>query len=246
MIRGGLFTRDFLAEGIQETPAWKALDDDTVTTVERNLRGLFTTIMSKKQPTEADTEKHLIWPTLEEIGWPENLIRIQQNLSAKGRSDVPDALLFLNEAAERTAASLDSHQRYQHGACIVEAKRWGRVLDREGGAKDTGVPSSQMLRYLRRVEDLGQGRLRWGMLTNGGQWRLYFQGAVSVAEDFFEIDLPAVLGLRDLDLVDRQSLSIADPEQARAHALRLFILFFGRAAFQPVDAGRTFHNLALE
>lgn len=246
MIRGGLFTRDFLAEGILETDAWKALDDDAVAAIEKTLRSLFTNIQAKKQPTEADTEKHLIWPTLHAIGWPENLIRIQQNLSAKGRSDVPDALLFLDEVAEKTAAGLDPHLRFQHGACIVEAKRWGRLLDREGSAKDTGVPSSQMLRYLRRVEDLGQGKLRWGMLTNGGQWRLYFQGAVSVAEDFFEIDLPAVLGFRDLDLIDRQSLAIADPEQARAHALRLFILFFGRAAFQPVEAGRTFHNLALE
>ncbi len=246
MIRGGLFTRDFLAEGIQETDAWKALDSGTVAAIEQGLRKLFASIQAKKQPTEADTEKHLIWPTLEAIGWPENLIRIQQNLSAKGRNDVPDALLFLDEAAEKTAAALDPHLRFQHGACIVEAKRWARLLDREGGAKDTGVPSSQMLRYLRRVEDLAQGKLRWGMLTNGGQWRLYFQGAVSVAEDFFEIDLPAVLGLRDFDLVDRQSLAIADPAQARAHALRLFILFFGRSAFQPMDAGRTFHHLALE
>ena len=51
-----------------------------------------------------------------------------------------------------------------------------------------------MLRYLRRVEDLTTGKLRWGMLTDGGRWRLYYQGARSVAEQFFEIDLAAVLG----------------------------------------------------
>jgi len=31
-----------------------------------------------------------------------------------------------------------------------------------------------MLRYLRRVEDLTTGALRWGVLTNGARWRLYY------------------------------------------------------------------------
>ena len=65
---------------------------------------------------------------------------------------------------------------------------------------EEGVPSTQMLRYLRRVDDVTKGGLRWGMLTNGRHWRLYFQGALSVAEDFLEIDLGKVLrsaGLRD-------------------------------------------------
>jgi hypothetical protein len=51
------------------------------------------------------------------------------------------------------------------------------------------APSAQMLRYLRRVEDLTTGKLRWGMLTNGGQWRLYYQGARSVSEQFFELEM---------------------------------------------------------
>lgn len=89
MIRGGLFTRDFLAEGIMETPAWKALNDDKVAAVEQTLRRLFTTILAKKQPTEADTEKYLIWPTLE-----------ARRLATKSRSDVPHSLLFLDDAAE--------------------------------------------------------------------------------------------------------------------------------------------------
>ncbi len=50
-----------------------------------------------------------------------------------------------------------------------------------------------MLRYLRRVDDVTKGGLRWGILTNGRQWRLYYKGALSVAEDFLEIDLGKVL-----------------------------------------------------
>ena len=48
-----------------------------------------------------------------------------------------------------------------------------------------------MLRYLRRVDDLTSGKLRWGILTNGSRFRLYYQGARSVSEQFFEADLAA-------------------------------------------------------
>jgi hypothetical protein len=36
--------------------------------------------------------------------------------------------------------------------------------------------------------------IRWGMLTNGAVWRLYYQGARSRSEDFLEIDLAAAPG----------------------------------------------------
>ena len=92
----------------------------------------------------------------------------QQNLAPRGREDVPDGLLLGDGAA----------------------------LDRRSGRRgEETAPSTQMLRYLRRVEDLTTGKLRWGMLTNGGQWRLYYQGARSVSEQFFEIDLPTVLAI---------------------------------------------------
>jgi len=37
------------------------------------------------------------------------------------------------------------------------------------------------------------------MLTNGVHWRLYYQGARSVAEQFFEINLAAILGIEGQD-----------------------------------------------
>jgi len=146
------------------------------------------------------------------------------------------------------AAPLDPYKRFKHGLCVVESKRWARPLDREskGSRQDAGVPSTQMLRYLRRIDDLAPGGLQWGILTNGSVWRLYWQRAVSVAEDFFEIDLAKTLGHADLDLIDRQTTDSSDPAAARAHALRLFILFFGRDGFLANHAGRSFHDLALE
>ena len=98
-----------------------------------------------------------------------------------------------------------------------------------------------MLRYLRRVEDLTTGKLRWGMLTNGGRWRLYYQGARSVAEEFFEIDLAMALGVAGHD-----GGLFALTDDQRRHWLRVFLLVFRREFFlgTPSDA-RTFHQRAL-
>ena len=98
-----------------------------------------------------------------------------------------------------------------------------------------------MLRYLRRVDDLTTGKLRWGILTNGAHWRLYYAGARSVSEQFFEIDLATVLDISGHD--SGQSALSAD---TRRHWLRVFALVFRRDAFLPdtVD-GRTFHQRAI-
>ena len=147
------------------------------------------------------------------------------------------------------AMPLNPWQRFQHGACVVEAKRWNRALDREQTHRgaDRGVPSTQMLRYLRRVDDVTNGGLRWGMLTNGRHWRLYFKGALSVSEDFLEIDLGKVFNLPgcQTDLLDRRPDAFPDDAAWHGHGLKLFLLFFGRAAFLPDHRHETFHELAL-
>ena len=121
-----------------------------------------------------------------------------------------------------------------------------RLLDREEARGKDGVPSTQMLRYLRRVDDVTGGALRWGMLTNGRHWRLYHSGALSVAEDFLEIDLGKVFDLPgcEPDLLDRRPDDFADDAAWRAHVLKLFVLLFGRAAFLPRNR-ETFHQRAL-
>ena len=126
---------------------------------------------------------------------------------------------------------------------MVESKRWLRPLDRRSGSKGEGIaPSTQMLRYLRRVDDLTSGDLRWGILTNGARWRLYYQGARSVSEQFFEIDLAAVL-----DLPGHNEDLFALSESERRHGLKLFVLFFRREAFLPGTAdSRTLHQRALD
>lgn len=86
MLKGGLFTRDFLSEGILGTEQCTALDPTTVTGIREKIAQLFASFQKFKNPTEADTEKELIWPLLEAVDWTNMLV--QQNFSEKAREDV--------------------------------------------------------------------------------------------------------------------------------------------------------------
>ena len=157
---------------------------------------------------------------------------------------MPDGLLFRDTAAKDRANSFNEEwKRYEFGLAVVESKRWQRPLDRRSGRQgEETAPSTQMLRYLRRVDDLTTGKLRWGILTNGARWRLYYQGARSVSEQFFEIDLAALL-----DLPGHNDGLFALTEADRRHWLKVFVLVFQREAFLAGTTDpRTFHQRAIE
>ena len=242
VIQGSLFTSDFITQSIASNADWEAIEDAQIEELRANLAAIYAKFPTSQTPSEQRTEDELIWPILGQLGWT-HFIR-QLNLTVKGREDVPDGLLFADEAAK---AQADSHsedwRRYQHGLALVESKRWMRPLDRRSSKRGEELaPSTQMLRYLRRVDDLTTGDLRWGILTNGARWRLYYQGARSVSEQFFEIDLAAVLGIEG----HGDGLFALDDEEQR-HALRVFALVFRRDAFLPSPTDtRTFHQRAIE
>lgn len=202
---------------------------------------LFAQFPTDQTPNETHTEDDLIWRILGLLGWSDSLR--QQNLTARGRDDVPDGILFANAEAKRRAIERSEEwRRYEFGSAIVESKRWTRALDRRSDQRhEVTAPSTQMLRYLRRVDDLTDGALRWGILTNGARWRLYFSGARSVAEQFFEIDLAAVLGVPG----HNEGLFALTPD-GQQHWFKVFILAFRREAFLPGPDRRTFHQRALD
>ncbi len=243
VFQGSLFAGDLLNEAGVRSADWLALDDDVVDGLGASFRTLFERFPIAHAPNESQTEDDLIWPVLQLLGWNASLR--QQNLSAQGREDVPDGLLFADEAAkDRANAFSEEWRRYELGLAVVESKRWLQPLDRRSGSRvaEGVAPSTQMLRYLRRVDDLTSGALRWGILTNGARWRLYYQGARSVSEQFFEIDLAAAL---DLPGHNDGLFTLSDPE--RRQALKLFILFFRRHAFLPDAAdSHTLHQRALD
>lgn len=240
--QGSFFTNGFLQDSITRLADWTALNDAALDAFHDSARNVFDRFPITQTPNESQTENDLIWPILEHLGWASNLR--QKNLTTRGREDVPDSLLFADDAAkDRANGFAEEWKRYKFGLAVVESKRWLRPLDRRSGRRDEETaPSTQMLRYLRRVDDLTTGKLRWGILTNGARWRLYYQGARSVSEQFFEIDLALVL-----DIPGHNEGLFTLSEADRRHWLKVFVLCFRKQAFLPsaVDL-RTFHQRALK
>jgi hypothetical protein len=231
MLRGGLFTRYFLEEGIRAIDRYHRLDAAQVDAFAAAVGRHWPHLAHMPHPSEAETESEFIFPVLRLLGWE----HLPQQEPGTGRHDVADALLFIDPATKERARPLPAVDRFRLGAVVVENEARDTRLDR--GSASHEAPSTQILRYLGRAEAQSGGMLRWGLLTNGRFWRLYWAQARARAEGFIEIELPALFG----DLPPPVP-SGADPQ----HWLRVFMLLFGRAALIPEGArGETFLDLAL-
>lgn len=239
---GQLFTQDFLSTGIADTPAWKSVPDAELDAFIAELKTIYAPFKASSNLNEPMTENEILVRVLVKLGWTE--ILTQQIASKTRREDVPDMLLFPNPAAKAAALrERREDRRYRHGIAIVESKRWMRPLDRGDATDrlDPGTPSNQMLRYLSTVEVASERAIRWGMLSNGAVWRLYYQGARSRSEEFLELN---VAGLLHVPGVQADLEFGADAR----HGLKLLYCLFQRNAFltQAWDTERrTFHEYAL-
>jgi hypothetical protein len=225
--RGSLFTSDFLINKIIESANWKSVSDQDIGRFNGVLQSIFNAFLKAPTPDEACTADNLIWPVLKELGWT-HFSRLQ-SLAASGLKDIPDGLLFGDEAAKQQADTyLEDWRRYQHGLAIVVSKQWLSPLDEQVGRGQEAVPSLQILQYMRRHYELSNGVSHWGILTNGARWRLYFGGMRSVSKQFFEVDLSAILGLG--------AQGTAPPQlshESKIQMLRVFMLAFGIKALLP-------------
>lgn len=235
MIRGSLFTRYFLDDGIRQTAEYRSLPGSELEAFATVVRRLWSSFAAAHRPSEAETESEFIIPVLNQLGWH----HLPQQEPGRGRRDIADALLFLNDGAKAKARALPrTGVRFRHGVVVVENEARDTLLDRASGQAET--PSSQIGRYLGRAETESDGAVRWGLLTNGRFWRLYWAKAPSRAEGFVELELPAALGL--------EGLSPPVPDGAdRLHWARVFLLLFAQPALIPTGAdSRTFLDRALD
>ena len=92
----------------------------------------------------------------------------------------------------------------------ANASAW--PLDSRDNHGQTSSPHNQLLRYLATADINSDGRIRWGILTNGRVWRLYDRRALPRASGYFEVDLNAAIQADD-----------------DFHSIRAFRLLFGRA-----------------
>ncbi len=227
MIGGSLFTQYFLNDGIRRTEAYQALDAVEVEAARARLLRYWRQLAVMPSPSEAETEDEFIYPVLRELGW-EWLV---QPIADRRRRDVADALLFPSPAAKDIARPLRPVNRFVHGTVIVENEARDTVLDRAPTGGE--APSTQILRYMSRADVQSNGTLRWGLLTNGVTWRLYYGRSRSRSEGFVGINLA--------DLLDPPPLApMAPPDDAPSdHWMRVFLLLFRREAFEAVGPGAT-------
>ena len=249
MPQGTLFTEDFLNEGIRGTEAWRSLTPEAMATFREALQVIVKKVADPARLNEAQTEDRIVKPILQSLGW-DACYWVQERLETKGRANVPDYLFFgtpqdFAQADRKRKAS----ERYPLAIAVGDAKAWAIDLDRRGsGAGVNETPSGQILRYLSRAEVLSERKVKWGILTNGRYWRLYYQGAKSRLEEFFEVDIGWLLAAPgtqgDLNAFVRPSIFQNDAAW-REHLLTLFWLMFRRDAFLPSADGRAFHQIAL-
>ena len=228
---GSLFAKSFLENSIPEWDEWKSISDSSIDAFHDFVRKIFEGTAQSANLSERQTEFKVIWPILEYLGW--DAILKKQSLSQSGRRDVPDGLLFTDQNTKRIAIARSKEcQRYELGVAIVESKRWQCPLGRSSPSTgERAAPAAQMIRYLNLIDKRKEGKPRWGILTNGAEWRLYYQGAQSQSEQFFGVNLKALI-------------SDGDPAKVR-HNLRVFVLTFRKNAFIELPSGGTFHERAI-
>lgn len=240
MLRGSLFTEEFLREGIISYPEWESITPEELNKFTQNLKTIFSKFPTDGNPIEATTEDDLIKPILEALGWKHYLT--QQTTARKGRTDIPDFLLFSSEESKIKANDeSEQHKRYLHGKSILEAKAWNVLLDRKGNQALDRVPSNQIIRYLSSVDVQSNGKIQWGILTNGRLWRIYYNRAKSKSEDFLELDLPLALGLPGF-----QGDLFGNEVQKNQDWIKVFYILFRSQSFEKSSENYTFHEKALE
>ena len=215
---GNLFTDYFLTDGIKATPEWRtSVAVAAYFDVFRDgVRQRYDTLTHSQDPNEAVTEQELIRPVLELLGWTDYL----PQEGASRNEDIPDLLLFPDaDAKEQAIARSSTGERYHDAVVVEESKRFRLPLDARGrdGRRQATTPHDQIIRYLSTAEIESEGRIRWGVLTNGGVWRLYDYRARPRATGYFEVDLGEIL------------------EAGDTGHLRAFYLLFRRESFEAQE-----------
>ena len=213
-----LLTDYFLSDGIKATPQWhtSVASELEFEAFRNGVSQIYHALSQAQDPNEAVTEQELIRPVLELLGWTDYL----PQQGASRNEDIPDLLLFSDaDAKERAIARASTKERYRDAAVVEESKRFGLPLDARGrdGRRLATTPHDQIVRYLSTAEVESEDRIRWGVLTNGGVWRLYDYRARPRATGYFEANLGEILESDDTD------------------RLRTFYLLFRRDSFEAQE-----------
>lgn len=185
-ITSGIFSSHYLSERLPQAGPKIWPSDEEASSAYQKIQGLYAKV-NKQKWNEADTERRFIDKVFDELGFG---YLNQNRIPDAERRQVPDYFLYATPEEADEALELPSHKKYGLAISIAESKRWGHNLNQpssgRGKAPQGRYPHQQIRDYLNESD-----RIRWGILTNGKEWRLYFKEGRS--SKFFEIDLEACL-----------------------------------------------------
>ncbi|MBI3583509.1 MAG: hypothetical protein HY096_06105 [Nitrospinae bacterium] len=185
-ITSGNFSNHYLLERLPQAGAKIWHKDEEVLPAYKTIQELYTkNIAGLRKGNEANTERRFIDKVFNELGFG---YLNQDKIPEAERIQVPDYFLYFTPDDADKAFELSPHKKYKLAILIAESKRWGHNLDQPSSGKGKATkgryPHQQIRDYLNESE-----HIKWGILTNGKEWRLYFKEGRS--SKFFEIDLEA-------------------------------------------------------
>lgn len=219
-VNRGLFATYYLEHRLDELPSWTT--DAALEQTFQQLQQLYGRVEAQlPHANEAQTEQLWIRPVLD-ILWGADAYEVQPSLPSVYGNLTPDYALFATGQARAEATPLRGTADYwQLPLAVMDAKAYAQPLDRRP-ANASQSPAAQISSYMYAA------RKRWGILTNGRQWRLYERDRSAPGGVFYEANL------EDL-------LLHGTPDD-----FRYFYCFFRREAFLPDATGKTFLEQVLE
>lgn len=210
-----LFSNYYLDNLIENNLEWKKDEHkDAFQRIKKifNAESAFLETLNEKQ-----LEQRFFGPTFKILNHT-----VEVNESTKFQ-EFPDYAFFPNrESLDDAHRNKDSSSFYNNAYAIGEVKRWGIELDRFGKDKNDRKrnPSLQIWIYLHDTTP------KWGVLSNGAKWRLYYKDGRR--DEYFEIDLPTLIATDDIE------------------NFRYFYYFFRMEAFLPSQEGDPFLERVLK
>ncbi|MCL1892610.1 MAG: BREX-1 system adenine-specific DNA-methyltransferase PglX [Holophagaceae bacterium] len=186
-INTGLFSDHYLLERITSTPAFQYWDEEKCREIHQKLKALYISYSKARiEKNEEDTRSEWISKVAEMLGFT-----FKRETTVK--SGTPDYALFYDEQTRIDAVTAynqkDMGAFYTRAITIMEAKYWNCPL-KKSALEETGQnPVLQINTYLDKAHVLSNNQIKWAILTNGKQWRLYCQYSANRSYYYLEIDL---------------------------------------------------------
>ncbi|WP_456473778.1 Eco57I restriction-modification methylase domain-containing protein [Candidatus Pyrohabitans sp.] len=206
-----LFSRDYVEDRLKSTPVWRELKGHEEAYAK--IKKLYEEEKDLlKGYNEYQLQEHFINKVLKYLG---HIFEVQQKTDRGLKT--PDYAFFLNETDRREALRQKDRQGfYTNVLAVGDAKQWELPLDKK--TYEMVNPSFQIDYYLRETDT------KWGILTNGRYWRLYYRETSYRLDSYFEVDLASIL---------------EEGSRSLTH-FKYFYLFFRKEAFVKDESGKNF------